>query len=129
MRTKKRTMKTIGNFLWLILGGLLVAMMYWIIGFLFCITIIGIPFGVQLMKFGTFALWPFGRKVEDGKSMTGCFNVIFNVLWIILGWWEIAATHAVFGLLCCITIVGIPFGMQHFKLAWLSLMPFGKRIV
>ena len=129
MRTKKRTMKTIGNFLWLILGGLLVALMYWIIGFLFCITIIGIPFGVQLMKFGTFALWPFGRKVEDGKSMTGCFNVIFNVLWIILGWWEIAATHAVFGLLCCITIVGIPFGMQHFKLAWLSLMPFGKRIV
>ena len=129
MRTKKRTMKTIGNFLWLILGGLLVALMYWIIGFLFCITIIGIPFGVQLMKFGTFALWPFGRKVEDGKSMTGCFNVLFNVLWIILGWWEIAATHAVFGLLCCITIVGIPFGMQHFKLAWLSLMPFGKRIV
>ena len=122
-------MKTIGNFLWLILGGLLVALMYWIIGFLFCITIIGIPFGVQLMKFGTFALWPFGRKVEDGKSMTGCFNVLFNVLWIILGWWEIAATHAVFGLLCCITIVGIPFGMQHFKLAWLSLMPFGKRIV
>ena len=122
-------MKTIGNFLWLILGGFLVALMYWIIGFLFCITIIGIPFGAQLIKFGTFALWPFGRKVEDGESMTGCLNIIFNVLWIILGWWEIAATHAVFGLLCCVTIVGIPFGMQHFKLAWLSLLPFGKRII
>ncbi len=129
MWAKNRTMKTIGNFLWFILGGFLVALMYWIIGFLFCITIIGIPFGAQLMKFGTFALWPFGRKVEDGESMTGCLNIIFNVLWIILGWWEIAATHAVFGLICCVTIVGIPFGMQHFKLAWLSLLPFGKRIV
>ena len=122
-------MKFIGNILWFVLGGFLTALMYWLAGFLFCITIVGIPFGVQLIKFGSFALWPFGRKVEDGKSLTGFFNLLFNVLWIILGWWEIAATHLVFGILCCITIVGIPFGIQHFKLAWLSLMPFGKKIV
>lgn len=122
-------MKFIGNIFWFVLGGFLTALMYWLAGFLFCITIVGIPFGAQLMKFGTFALWPFGRKVEDGKSLTGFFNLLFNVLWIILGWWEIAATHLAFGILCCITIVGIPFGIQHFKLAWLSLMPFGKKIV
>jgi len=121
-------MKFLGNILWLVLGGLLVALLYWLVGLLFCITIIGIPFGIQLMKFGSFALWPFGHKIEDGESMTGCLNVIFNVLWIALGWWEIAATHAIFGVICCITIIGIPFGKQHFKMAWLSLMPFGKKI-
>lgn len=119
-------MKFLGNILWIILGGLIVALLYWLIGLLFCITIIGIPFGMQLMKFGSFALWPFGRKVKDGKNAYGCLNTAFNVIWIITGWWEIAAIHAVFGLICCITIIGIPFGKQHFKLAKLSLLPFGK---
>ena len=77
-------MKFVGNILWLVLGGLLVALMYWFIGLMFCITIIGIPFGVQLLKFGTFAIWPFGHKVEDGKSMTGCFNVFFNSCHLVL---------------------------------------------
>lgn len=121
-------MKTLGNLLWLVLGGLIVAIIYFLVGLFFCITIIGIPFGLQLFKFASFALWPFGSKVVDGKSTTGCLPLAFNVLWIVTGWWEIAAVHAIFGVLCCITIIGIPFGRQHFKMAWLSLMPFGKEI-
>ncbi len=119
-------MKFLGNILWLILGGLLVAAIYFIVGLLFCITIIGIPFGVQLFKFGVFALWPFGTEVVDGNSASGCLSIGMNIVWILLGWWEIAAIHIVFGLICCVTIVGIPFGVQHFKMAWLSLLPFGK---
>lgn len=122
-------MKLFGNILWMVLGGLIVALLYWLVGVLYCITIIGIPFGVQLIKFGSFALWPFGHKVKDGPNATGCLSTVFNVIWIVTGWWEIAATHAVFGLICCVTIIGIPFGKQHFKLAWLSLLPFGKEIV
>ena len=118
-----------GNILWLVLGGLIVAILYYLIGILFCITIIGIPFGVQLIKFGSFCLWPFGSKVVDGKNSSSCLSVVFNVIWIVTGWWEIVAAHAIFGLICCLTIVGIPFGRQHFKMAWLSLLPFGKKIV
>ena len=119
-------MKFIGNILWLILGSLLVSLGYFIAGLLYCVTIIGIPFGYQLWKFGVFSLWPFGTDVVDGNNAGGCLSIFMNVIWILLGWWEIAATHLVFGLICCITIVGIPFGLQHFKMALLSAMPFGK---
>lgn len=122
-------MNFLGNIVWLLLGGIIIAAIYFIEGLLFCITIIGIPFGLQLFKFGTFSLWPFGKEVVDSKSSSGCLSIFMNILWIVLGWWEIAATHLVFGLLLCITIVGIPFGLQHFKMAWLSLLPFGKTIV
>lgn len=121
-------MKFLGNLLWIILGGLFVALYYWIIGILFCITVIGAPFGVQLIKLGTFALWPFGHEVQPGPDDSGCLSIFMNVLWILLGGIEIAFTHLAFGAICCITIVGIPFGIQHFKMALLALMPFGKRI-
>lgn len=119
-------MKFIGNILWLVFGGLLVALIYYVVGLLFMVTIVGIPFGYQLWKFGTFSLWPFGTDVKDGPNAGGCLSVLMNVLWILLGWWEIAIVHLVFGLVFCITILGIPFGVQHFKMAFLSLMPFGK---
>lgn len=119
-------MKFIGNIVWLILGGMVIAIVYYIVGFLFCMTIIGIPFGFQLFKFGTFSLWPFGTQVIEGKDSIGCTNLFMNILWIILGWWEIALMHLFFGFILCITIIGIPFGMQHFKMAGLSLLPFGK---
>lgn len=123
-------MNVLGNIVWLILGGLLTAIMYWIAGLLLCCTIIGIPFGVQLLKIGMLALWPFGHELvpKPGNS-AGCTSVIFNVLWILLGWWEVALTHITFGLILCCTIVGIPWGLQHFKLALASLLPFGKEIV
>lgn len=119
-------MKFIGNILWLVLGGLLISLVYFLLGLLFIITVIGIPFGCQLWKFGVFSLWPFGTEVVDGKNAGGCLSIFMNVLWILLGWWEVASAHLFFGILCCITIVGIPFGMQHFKMALLSLTPFGK---
>ena len=123
-------MNVLGNIVWLILGGLLTAIMYWIAGLLLCCTIIGIPFGVQLLKIGLLALWPFGHElVPKSGNSAGCTSVIFNVLWILLGWWEVALTHITFGLILCCTIVGIPWGLQHFKLALASLLPFGKEIV
>ena len=82
-------MKLIGNILWLILGGLLIALVYYLIGLLMCITIIGIPFGVQLFKLGTFSLWPFGRQTEYGPGEPGCISIVMNLIWILLGWWEV----------------------------------------
>ena len=121
-------MKSIGNLLWLVLGGLLIAVIYYINGLLMCITIVGIPFGVQLFKLGTYALWPFGRELVDGPREPGCLSTLMNLLWILLGWWEIAAIHLVAGLLFCVTIIGIPCGLQHFKMALGSVFPFGKEI-
>ena len=122
-------MSTLGNLVWLIFGGLLVSACYFIMGLLYCITIIGIPVGVQLFKLGMLSLSPFGHDVVDRDGAMGCWSVFLNILWIVFGGLEIALTHVAIGLLFCITIVGIPFGMQHFKLAILALMPFGKEIV
>lgn len=122
-------MNFLGNLIWVIFGGLLTALMYWLIGIIMCITIIGIPFGTQLFKIGMLALWPFGHELVAKPNNGGCLQVVFNVLWVLLGWWEIALIHLVFGLIFCITIIGIPWGMQHFKLAIGSILPFGKEVV
>ena len=121
-------MKSLGNILWLLLGGILIALLYYIVGLVMCVSIIGIPFGVQLFKFGTFSLWPFGHELVDGPGQPGCVSVVMNLIWILAGWWEIAILHFIFGFLFCITIVGIPWGTQHFKLAIASIFPFGKEI-
>lgn len=121
-------MKFLGNILWLVLGGLLVALVYFFVGLLFCLTVIGIPFGVQLIKLGVYALWPFGHELVYGPGQPGCLSTVMNVLWILLGWWEIALTHLAFGLLLCVTIIGIPWGLQHFKMALGAIFPFGKEI-
>ena len=122
-------MNSIANFLWLILGGIVIAAIYYLVGLLMCITIIGIPFGLQLFKLGTYALWPFGHQLVSGAGEPGCISIVMNLIWILLGWWEIALIHLVCGLIFCITIVGIPFGVQHFKMALSSIFPFGKEIV
>lgn len=121
-------MNSIGNIFWLIFGGFIIAIIYYIVGLLMCITIIGIPFGIQLFKFGTFSLWPFGHQLVDGPNQPGCVSIVMNLIWILLGWWEIALLHLAFGLLFCVTIVGIPLGLQHFKLALSSIFPFGKEV-
>lgn len=121
-------MKSLGNILWLLLGGILIALLYYLVGLVMCVSIIGIPFGVQLFKFGTFSLWPFGHELVDGPGQPGCVSVVMNLIWILAGWWEIAILHFIFGFLFCITIVGIPWGKQHFKLAIASIFPFGKEI-
>ena len=84
--------------------------------------------GVQLFKLGTYALWPFGRELVNGPNEPGCLSTLMNLIWILLGWWEIALIHLVCGLIFCITIVGIPWGLQHFKMALSSVFPFGKEI-
>lgn len=121
-------MRFLGNLIWLILGGLLTALMYWLVGLILCITIIGIPFGVQLFKIGNLALWPFGYELVPKTNSNGCLQIVFNVVWVLLGWWEIALTHLVFGIVLCISIIGIPWGLQHFKLAIASVFPFGKEV-
>ncbi|MBQ2875361.1 MAG: YccF domain-containing protein [Bacteroidales bacterium] len=121
-------MKFLGNILWFLLGGFIVSIYYFIVGLLFCITIIGIPFGLQLIKLAGFALWPFGHDIESDTNDGGCLSIIMNVIWILVGGIEIAMLHLTFGVVLCVTIIGIPFGIQHFKMALLALIPFGKRI-
>lgn len=122
-------MNIFGNIVWLVFGGIIAALIYAVMGLLMCVTIVGIPFGLQLFKFAGYTLWPFGRNVVAAESDGGCLSICMNLLWILCGWWELALTHLFFGLLLCITIVGIPFGVQHFKMALLSVFPFGKKIV
>ena len=117
------------NILWLVFGGIFTAVEYMIASLLMMITIVGIPFGMQTMKMAGLALWPFGKDVRSGVRSGGCLYILMNVLWIFLcGIW-ICLSHLGFGILLCITVIGIPFGMQHFKLAALALAPFGKDIV
>ncbi len=121
-------MSFIGNIIWLLFGGLIVAVEYLIASLLLIVTIIGIPFGIQTLKLGVLALWPFGTKVVPTRSAGGCLNTFMNIFWILIGGIWIAATHLIFGLLLAITIIGIPFARQHFKLATLALTPFGYRV-
>ena len=122
-------MSIIGNLLWLILGGLVIALIYFLAGLLFCLTIIGIPFGVQLIKIGGLALSPFGKDVATKPSFNGCLSILMNVLWFLIGGWEVAILHLTIGLVCLITIIGIPFALQHFKLAMVAVFPFGTTLV
>ena len=121
-------MNAFGNIVWFICGGFLVALIYFLVGLLMCITIIGIPFGVQLFKLGRYALWPFGYEIVNGPGEPGCLSTVMNLIWILFGWWEIALIHLAFGVILCITIIGIPFGLRHFRMAIGSIFPFGKTI-
>ena len=122
-------MSLLMNILWLILGGVVTAVEYIVASVGMMVTIIGIPFGIQTLKIGLLALCPFGKRVETSPQSGGCLSIIMNLLWIILGAIWISLTHLAFGILLSITIIGIPFGKQHFKLAGLALTPFGKQIV
>ena len=122
-------MKTLGNLLWLLFAGLWLACGYVVGGLLLCVTIIGIPFGVQAFKLAGFALWPFGRDTAPGAGSGGFLELIFNLLWLVLFGWALFVGHVIAGLLLCLTIIGIPFGLQAFKMSVLSLLPFGRSIV
>ena len=121
-------MKFIGNLLWLILGGLECAIGYFAGSLALMVTIIGIPLGIQTMKLGLLCLWPFGAKVSDSSSDIGCISLPMNIIWWIFGGLATCVAHLLFGILLCITIVGIPFGKQHFKLAKFAFLPFGREI-
>ena len=122
-------MNLIMNILWLLLGGIFTAVEYLISSLLMMITIIGIPFGIQTLKMSMLALCPFGKEVRSRPHSGGCLSILMNILWIFLGGIWISLSHLAWGILLSITIIGIPFGMQHFKLAGLALTPFGKEII
>ncbi len=122
-------MRIIGNILWLLLGGIITALEYFVSSIILIVTIIGIPFGIQTLKLGLLALWPFGKTTIQSDRSSGCLYIIFNILWILVGGIWIALSHLVFGIILYITIIGIPFGNQHFKLASLALTPFGRDII
>lgn len=122
-------MNALGNIVWLLFGGIIIAIQYLIGSLVLFITIIGIPFGLQTLKMASMALWPFGRDTRVDVRASGCIYILMNVIWLLTGGIWIALSHALFGLLLCITIIGIPFGMQHFKLTAIALSPFGRDIV
>ena len=122
-------MRLIGNLIWLVFGGIIISIEYLISSILLMVTIIGIPFGIQTLKLAIVALWPFGTEIRLKPGNSGCLSSIMNLIWIFIGGFWICLTHIFFGVLFAITIIGIPFAKQHFKLAGLALTPFGKDIV
>jgi len=121
-------MRLILNVLWLVLSGFWMFLAYMVVGVLWCITIIGIPFGIASFRIGLFALWPFGRTII-AKPGAGAGSGIGNVIWFILSGLWLAIGHALSGVLLCITLIGIPLGLANFKLIPISLFPLGKDIV
>jgi len=122
-------MQILGNILWIVLGGIFVFIFYCLVALVLCLTIVGIPFGVQCFKLAAMALLPFGREVRDKERSTGLLAVTMNIFWLLFFGVEIAVSHLVLALVFAITIIGIPFARQHVKLAALALVPFGKEIV
>jgi len=122
-------MKLLGNIIWVVFGGLFLSIGYVFTGLLLCLTIIGIPFGWKIIRLSGLALWPFGKEVKMVEQGTGCLSTFMNLLWILIGGIWLALGHAINGIIFFITIIGIPFGKQHFKLASIILTPFGREVV
>ncbi|HCO29794.1 MAG TPA: YccF domain-containing protein [Lachnospiraceae bacterium] len=118
-------MGCLGNIIWFFFGGALGAIGWFLAGCLWCISIIGIPIGLQCFKFATLSLFPFGKEVTYGG---GVVSLLMNVIWLLISGIPLAIHHLFWGVVFCITIIGFPFGMQHFKLAKLALMPFGAEV-
>ena len=118
-------MKLIGNLIWLILGGIWLGLAWFLLGLLLCITVVGIPFGIQCFKLASMNFTPFGKDVR----MQFEEHPIMNVIWLILFGWEMAIGYLVSGIICCVTVIGIPFGLQAFKHMKLAIFPFGADII
>ena len=116
------------NIIWLILGGFIVAIAYVLGAVLLCITIVGIPFGVQCFKLAGLAVAPFGREIREKEPPSGCLAVVMNIIWIILPGLELAIFHLIMALLFAITIIGLPLASQHLKMTRLALLPFGFQV-
>ena len=119
-------MRVLGNILWIICGGLLSAIGWWCAGIIWCITIVGIPIGIQCFKLSSISLNPFGKEIVDEG---GVVSFLLNVLWFLISGLALASVNFLIGCILCVTIVGIPFGKQFFKIARLSLSPFGAKVV
>ena len=118
-------MGCLGNLIWFLCGGIWQGLLWTLEGLLWCITIVGIPIGKQCFKFAKLSFFPFGKEVEYGG---GSVSLVLNIIWLLISGIPLAVESAVIGCLLCVTIVGIPFGLQQFKLAKLALMPFGATV-
>jgi uncharacterized membrane protein YccF (DUF307 family) len=121
-------MSLLGNILWLIFGGLLAGLGYILGGLLMCLTIVGIPFGIQSMKLGVATFAPFGKRIVEAPDANSPLEIVLNVLWLIFFGWEIAMAHLVSAAILAITIIGIPFALQHVKLIPIALLPLGRSL-
>ena len=121
-------MSLIGNILWLIFGGLIAGLGYIVGGLLMCLTIVGIPFGIQSMKLGVATFAPFGKRIVEDEGANSPLQIILNILWLLLFGWEIALAHIVSAGILAITIIGIPFALQHLKLVPIALLPLGRSL-
>lgn len=121
-------MRFIGNVIWLVLAGVWLAIEWMLIALVLTVLIVTIPFARQCVKLAHLSLWPMGRQVVHDPTATQ-FGAVGQVVWVVLAGWWLAVSHLILGVLQCVTIIGIPFGLQSFKLAGLALAPFGKRIV
>ena len=121
-------MSCLGNIIWLIFGGFIAGVGYILGGLLLCLTIIGIPFGLKSIELGIATLAPFGKEVVDSGEKGGCLRFGFSALWVVLFGWEIAIAHLLSGIVLAITIIGIPFARQHFKLIPIALLPYAYNL-
>ncbi|MDO6459638.1 YccF domain-containing protein [Granulosicoccaceae sp. 1_MG-2023] len=129
-------MRTIGNLLWFVFGGFIAGALWWFLGLCFYLSVIGIPWGKAAFVIGQFSFWPVGRETvkrdqltEQDDIGTGTAGTIGNIIWFLLAGIWLAIFHLVAGIACCLSIIGIPFGLQHFKLADTALAPIGKTVV
>jgi uncharacterized membrane protein YccF (DUF307 family) len=129
-------LKLIGNILWFLLGGVLMGLAWWFVGLIACITIIGIPWGKACFVMGQFSFFPFGKEAvsrklvnQEGDIGTSGFGIVGNIIWFVFAGFWLAIGHIISALMCFIIIIGIPFGIQHLKLAGIAIAPIGKTIV
>jgi len=116
------------NIIWLIFGGFVVVIGYLLGSLILCLTIIGIPFGIQCFKLAGLAIAPFGREIREKEPPGGAVSIIMNIIWIILPGLELAIFHLVMALLFAVTIIGLPIAAQHLKMTRLALIPFGFEV-
>ena len=119
-------MSLLGNLLWLIFGGLVAGLGYIVAGLALCLTVVGIPFGLMSIRIGFATFTPFGKQIVERPDANSPLRLVFNVIWLLLFGWEIAIAHLAAALVLFVTIIGIPFAMQHLKLVPLALLPFGR---
>lgn len=124
------------NILWVVLGGFVMALGWWLAGLICAITVVGLPWARSCFVIGSFSLWPFGQEAMNRRDLhgredlgTGALGLIGNVLWFLVAGWWLAIGHLTSALACFVTIVGIPFGIQHMKLALIALAPVGMTVV
>lgn len=121
-------MSCLGNVIWLIFGGFIAGLGYIIGGALLCLTIVGIPFGLQAIRLGQATMAPFGKDVVESERAERPLRVVFDLIWLVLFGWEIALAHLVSALVLALTIIGIPFAKQHLKLVPVALLPFSREM-